>query len=86
MGVEMASLGNYVVKAELSLDQTPQMPETQTLQQLDHALVVKVILCGVCMWNDGLVQSQLRTNVCGGKKRLEGNFTRVVSELLVRFL
>lgn len=48
----MTSLGNYVVKAELSLDQTPQMPETQTLQQLDNALVVKVILCGVWMWND----------------------------------
>lgn len=47
MGVEMTSPGNYVIKAVLSLDQTPQMPETQTLQQLDHALVIKVILCGV---------------------------------------
>lgn len=41
----------------LSLDQMPQMPETQALQQLDHTLVVKVILRGVWMWNDRLLFS-----------------------------
>lgn len=47
MRVVMTSPGNYMIKAVLSLDQTPQMPETQTLQQPDYALVVKVIRCWV---------------------------------------
>lgn len=47
MRVEMTSPANYMIKAVLSLAQMSQMPETQTLQQLDHALVVRVILCGV---------------------------------------
>lgn len=45
--LEMTSPGNNAIKAVLSLDKTPQMPQTQALQQLDHTLVVKVILCGV---------------------------------------
>lgn len=43
----MISPGNNVIKALLSLEQTPQMPEAQALQQLDHTQIVKVILCGV---------------------------------------
>lgn len=61
----MTSPGNNVIEAVLSLDQTPQMPETQALQQLDHTLVVKVILCGVWMWNNRLLFSHLCIKVCG---------------------
>lgn len=55
----------------LSLDETPQMPETQALQQLDHTLVVKVILCGVWMWNDTLLFSPVHKSAWGKLKVLK---------------
>lgn len=40
----MISPGNDIVEAEFSLDKVAKMSQTEAFQQLDHTLVIQVIL------------------------------------------
>lgn len=55
--------GNDMIEAELSLDQAPQLSQTQTLQQLDNTLVIQVILWVYTLNKMLLVSHWLRRSV-----------------------